>query len=194
MKIIGIAGSLREGSYNAKLLQAAARALPAGTEYERWAGLADLPIYDADRDQPGSVPAAVEELRAEIAGADGVLFATPEYNGSIPGGLKNAVDWLSRPFGESALSNKPVVVIGAGTGRFGGVWAQAELRKALGIAGARVVDAEFAVPDAEEAFGADGELVGAEPAERLAALVGEFAGEARISASELRPRAGVAGT
>lgn len=189
MRIIGIAGSLRGGSYNAKLLDAAARALPADVEYERWSGLAELPIYDADSDEPGIVPAAVEALRAVVTRADGVLFATPEYNGTIPGGLKNAVDWLSRPFGESALSNKPVAVIGAGTGRFGGVWAQADLRKALGIAGARVVDAELAVPGAAEAFDTADELVDGELAEWLSAFVAEFASEARVSALETRAQA-----
>ncbi|MBI4897321.1 MAG: NAD(P)H-dependent oxidoreductase [Actinobacteria bacterium] len=190
MRVIGIAGSLRAGSYNAKLLDAAAQALPADADYRRWAGLADVPFYNADRDEPGLIPVAAEELRAVVAGADGLLFATPEYNGSIPGGLKNAVDWLSRPFGASALSGKTVAVIGAGTGRFGGVWAQAELRKALGIAGARVVDAEFALPGAAEAFDADGQLSDFGRAEELTDVVAAFVGEVRVSAPESGPRVG----
>jgi chromate reductase len=100
----------------------------------------------------------VERWRRAIAEADAVLFATPEYNASIPGWLKNAVDWASRPFSDTVLRNKPVAVIGASTGMFGAVWAQAELRKALSTAGARVVDRELPVPAADEAFDETGRL------------------------------------
>ena len=97
-------------------------------------------------------PRAVAELRQAIADADGLLFATPEYNSSIPGVLKNAIDWVSRPRAETPLQGKPAAVIGASTGSFGAVWAQAELRKVLGSTGARVVDLDLPVARAHEAF------------------------------------------
>jgi chromate reductase len=97
-------------------------------------------------------------MRAAVAGADAILFATPEYNASIPGQLKNAIDWLSRPHATSVLRNKPVAVVGASTGAFGAVWAQAELRKVLATAGARVVDGDVAVGHAHQRFDANGVL------------------------------------
>ena len=112
IRILGISGSLRRGSHNTSLLRAAARSLPPGVELERFDGLADLPHYNEDLDHE-PVPAAVARLRAAIAAADGLLIATPEYNGSIPGVLKNAVDWASRPFPDNAVKGKPVAVIGA---------------------------------------------------------------------------------
>ena len=131
MKILGISGSLRRDSHNTRLLRAAANALPPEVELVVYDGLRDLPPYDADLDiQPAD--AGVARLRQEIAAADGVLIATPEFNGSIPGVLKNALDWASRPFPGSSLSGKPVAVIGASTGLFGAAWAQAEVRKVLG--------------------------------------------------------------
>src|SRR5436305_6008309 len=154
MKVLGISGSLRRESHNRKLLLAAREFLPAGVELELWDGLKAVPPYDED-DDGDLAPAAVAQLRAAIAGADAILFATPEYNASVPGQLKNAVDWASRPRGKAALLNKPVVVVGASTGMYGAVWAQAELRKALGTAGARVVDAEVAIGRARTQF--DGE-------------------------------------
>lgn len=158
MKVLGIAGSLRKGSHNVKLLGAAARALPADAVFERWQGLAELPVYNEDIDVPGALDPAAAGLRAAIDAADAVLFVTPEYNGSIPGGLKNAVDWASRPPDTAALRGKPVAAISSSPGQFGGVWAQADLRRSLGIAGARVLDKEFAVARAAAAFSEDGEL------------------------------------
>jgi chromate reductase, NAD(P)H dehydrogenase (quinone) len=170
MRILGISGSLRRGSHNTALLRAAAELLPPGVELELYDGLRDLPPYDADLDSvPGE--AAVERLRDAIAGADGVLIATPEYNGSIPGVLKNALDWASRPFPDNALRGKPVAVIGASTGLFGAVWAQAELRKVLGIIGADVIDLELPVGQADGAFAEDGRLVEREQQAVLQELV-----------------------
>jgi chromate reductase, NAD(P)H dehydrogenase (quinone) len=170
LRILGISGSLRRGSHNTNLLRAAAELLPSGVELEVYEGLRDLPPYDADRDDQPAHP-AVEHLREAIAAADGVLIATPEYNGSIPGFLKNALDWASRPFPENSLRGKPVAVIGASTGLFGAVWAQAELRKVLGIIGADVIDLELPVGQAEAAFAEDGRLAEAEQREVLAELV-----------------------
>ena len=152
MTILGISGSLRHDSHNTMLL----RNVPL--DLELWEGLKEIPPYDED-DDVEPAPAAVAALRAAIAGADALLVATPEYNASVPGQLKNAIDWLSRPRVGAALQNKPVAVIGASTGAFGAVWAQAELRKVLATAGARVVDAEVAVGHAPTRFDADGELL-----------------------------------
>jgi len=157
MKVLGISGSLRRDSYNTKLLRSAEELLPAGVEYERWDGLKAVPPYDEDDDvQPA--PAAVAELRNAIEEADAILIATPEYNSSIPGLLKNALDWASRPVATNPLRNKPVAVVGASAGAFGAVWAQAELRKVLAAIGARVVDAEVAVGHAPTRFDEDGRL------------------------------------
>jgi chromate reductase, NAD(P)H dehydrogenase (quinone) len=170
LRILGISGSLRRGSHNTNLLRAAAELLPPGVELDVYDGLGDLPAYDADRDTEPAHP-AVERLREAIADADGVLIATPEYNGSIPGFLKNALDWASRPFPENALRGKPVAVIGASTGLFGAVWAQAEVRKVLGIIGADVIDLELPVGQADAAFAEDGQLVEDEQRAVLAELV-----------------------
>ena len=157
IRILGISGSLRSGSHNTALLQAAALTLPSGAELEVFDGLRDLPPYDADFDVEPADP-AVARLRAAIADADGILISTPEFNGSIPGALKNALDWASRPFPDNVLRDKPVAVIGASTGIFGAVWAQAHLRKALEIAGARVLGAELSVGGAGGAFLPSGAL------------------------------------
>jgi chromate reductase len=157
MKVLGISGSLRRESHNTKLLLAAAELMPGDVELELWDGLKAVPPYDED-DDVEPAPAAVTELRDAISGADAILFATPEYNHSVPGQLKNAVDWASRPIATNPLRNKPVAVVGASIGAFGAVWAQAELRKVLAATGARVVDGEVAVGHAHERFGADGRL------------------------------------
>ena len=176
MRILGISGSLRRDSHNTSLLWAAARALPPGAELELLDGLADVPPYDEDADtEPG--PAAVEHLRAQIEAADAVLIATPEYNASIPGVLKNAIDWASRPFPDNALRDKPVAVIGASTGLFGALWAQAEVRKVLHHVGARVVDEELPVGLAGNAFTPDGELADPELRQRLVDVLGAMTRE-----------------
>lgn len=170
MWFLGISGSLRRGSRNGQLLREAAALAPEGVELGLHRGLEELPPYDPDLDG-SEPPAAAERLREAVAGADAILIATPEYNGSIPGPLKNAVDWASRPFPENSLRNKPVAVIGATSGRFGGVWAQAELRKVLGIAGARVVDHELAIGTADRVFDSDDRLRDTEVAHQLTELL-----------------------
>jgi chromate reductase, NAD(P)H dehydrogenase (quinone) len=156
-EVLLVSGSLRRGSYNTALLREAAEALPSGVGHVWLDGIAGLPPYCED-DDDRRTPAAVERLRRIIAAADAVLIATPEYNGAMPGGLKNAVDWASRPFPNNAWRDKPVAVIGASTGIFGAVWAQAQLRKSLGLAGARVVDTELTVGGAHHAFLPSGAL------------------------------------
>jgi chromate reductase len=170
MKILGISGSLRRGSYNTSLLGAAAGLLPDDVEFELWGGLKAVPPYDED-DDTEEAPAAVATLREALAGADGVLIATPEYNSSVPGQLKNAIDWASRPPATNPLRNKPVAVVGASTGAFGAVWSQAELRKVLAATGARVVEGEVAVGHAPTRFDEDGRLVDENLLEQLEEVV-----------------------
>jgi chromate reductase, NAD(P)H dehydrogenase (quinone) len=172
MRVLGISGSLRRGSHNTHLLRVAAQVVPPPHELAIFDGLRDVPPYDAD-DDTDPAPEAVQRLRDAIVDADAILIATPEYNSSLPGQLKNAIDWASRPFPDNALRNKPVAVIGASTGMFGAVWAQAEARKVLGATGARVVDVELPVPHAEAAFAGD-QLADAEVHENLAAIVNEL--------------------
>lgn len=149
MRVLGISGSLRRDSYNRALLREAAERLPAGAELVEFEQLREIPPYDADLEAEAT-PAAVAELRRAMREADAVLVATPEYNHSIPGVLKNALDWASRPAGQSALTGKPAAVIGASTGMFGAVWAQAETRKVLGALGGRVVQEELPVAHAAD--------------------------------------------
>jgi chromate reductase len=177
MRVLGISGSLRRDSHNTKLLRAASDLLPPSAQLEIFDGLADVPPYNEDEDVDPAPP-AVQRLREAIAGADAVLIATPEYNASIPGHLKNALDWASRPFPDNAFRGKPVAVIGASTSMFGAVWAQAELRKVLGAIGARVIDRELPISTAEEAFDAQFQLVDDEHRERLAEILMELLAEA----------------
>ena len=149
MRVLGISGSLRRDSLNTALLRAAAERLPAGAELVEYEGLADVPPYDEDVDTATS-PAAVHDLREAILVADAVLIATPEYNHSIPGQLKNGLDWVSRPAGQSALNGVPAAAIGASKSIFGGVWAQADLRKVLAAMGGRVIETELGIPRAHE--------------------------------------------
>ena len=188
MRILGISGSLRRGSHNRRLLQAAAAALPPGADLVEWDGLAGLPAFDEDHEEAPAEP--VRSFLEEIARADALLIATPEYNASLPGALKNALDWASRPFSTNPFRGKPVAVIGASTGLFGAVWAQAELKKVLAAMGAQIVDSEVVVGQAAEKF-SGGALVHGEHHdqldEALAALVAELEptapGSARVAAA-----------
>ena len=171
MRVLGISGSLRRDSYNTRLLEAARELFDAeGVEFVLYEGLKDIPPYDED-DDGDDAPAAVADFRDAIAGADAVLFATPEYNSSIPGQLKNAIDWASRPIATNVLRNKPVAVVGASTGAFGAVWAQAELRKVLAATGARVLEGDVAFGHADRHFDADGRLPEGELRDQLAEVV-----------------------
>lgn len=184
IRILGISGSLRRDSYNGRLLANAAELLPAGAALELWAGLRDVPPYDQDDDVDPALP-AVAHLRQAIADADALLLATPEYNGSIPGQLKNAIDWASRPVGRNVLRNKPAAVIGASMGRFGAVWAQGELRKVLWMAGARVVENEFVAGRADRLFAVDGGLADEEVRTQLAEVLAALVREARAQHKRL---------
>jgi chromate reductase len=171
MRILGISGSLRSASHNTALLRAAAQLAPEGVTLEIYEDLELLPPYNEDRDTDDP-PAEVARIRAEIDAADAVLFSTPEYNTTMPGQMKQVVDWASRPHGpDSALWGKPVAVIGASITDYGAMWAQDHLRKALGVSGARVLDAELSVARAQDLFTEDGELPDPETRDRLAELV-----------------------
>jgi chromate reductase len=177
MKVLAVSGSLRRDSHNTQLLRAAIEAAPEGVEVELWEGLRDVPLYDQDIDTSEPIE-SVRRLREAWGSADAILFATPEYNGSVPGVLKNAVDWASRPVRESALTNQTVSVIGASNGQFGAMWAQADLRKILGVAGARVVGDELPVARASEKFDHEGRLLDGELFERLRLVLGTLSAEA----------------
>ncbi|HEU4944653.1 MAG TPA: NADPH-dependent FMN reductase [Solirubrobacterales bacterium] len=183
MRVLGISGSLRRDSFNTALLRVAAERLPAGTELTIFERLAGVPPYDEDVDAT-TEPAAVRELRDAVREADAVLVATPEYNSSIPGQLKNALDWVSRPAGRSALRGKPVAVVGASTGMFGAVWAQAELRKVLGAMGGRVIDAELPVAKANDLFAGGRLQLPPTQSEQLEEILAELVATAEVEAGQ----------
>jgi chromate reductase, NAD(P)H dehydrogenase (quinone) len=157
MRVLAISGSLRDASNSTALLRALREEAPEGVEVVLWDGLKSMPPYDQD-DDVFPAPAAPAAFRELVREADAVFFATPEYNSSVPGALKNALDWGSRPLATNAFRNKPVAVISSSAGAFGGVWAAAELRKVLGAMGARVVEAELAVGHAHEKLDDHGRL------------------------------------
>ena len=179
MRVLAVSGSLRDASWNTRLLRAAGELFPADeVEYELWSGLKAVPPYDED-DDVEPAPEGARGLREAFAGADAILFSTPEYNSSVPGQLKNALDWASRPIATNVLRNTPVAVIGASTGMFGAVWAQAELRKVLAAIGARVVEGELPVGHAHTRFDDEGRLADDEIRERLAEIVENLVAEIR---------------
>ncbi|WP_457973205.1 NAD(P)H-dependent oxidoreductase [Arthrobacter sp. D1-17] len=145
--VLALVGSLRADSINRKLAEAIQLNAPEDLEIVIWESLGNLPFYNEDIDVEGQVPPAAAALRTAAGEADALLLVTPEHNGTMPASLKNAIDWLSRPYGAGALTGKPTAVVGTAFGQFGGVWAQDEARKAAGIAGARVLeDVKLAVP------------------------------------------------
>jgi chromate reductase len=177
VRLVAVSGSLRQGSYNRMLLEAAARELPHWVELEFLQDLERLPHYSEDADVEPAHP-AVRRLRAALGQADAVLISTPEYNSSLPGALKNALDWASRPFPENSLRGKPVAVVGASTSLFGAVWAQAELRKVLAGIGARVIDRELPLARAHEAFDSNGALSDPDQRALLAEIVATLPADA----------------
>jgi chromate reductase len=191
LRILAISGSLRADSYNTALARAAAELAPEGVEVELYDGLALLPLYQQDLDQPGSAPPEpVRDLRERIEAADALLIVTPEYNGSVPGVLKNAIDWASARHRGSSFSSKTAAVAGATTGQYGAIWAQQDLRRILGIVGARVIPGEFPLSRAHDAFDDDGRLLSALHEERLRSHVAALVAEAEPAAEAhtVRPR------
>ena len=147
IKVLTLVGSLRAASLNRQIAELASDVAPDGVAVTIFDQLGELPFYNEDIDNEADVPASVTALRAVAAEADATLVVTPEYNGSIPAVIKNAIDWLSRPFGDGALKDKPLAVIGGSFGRYGGVWAHDETRKSFGVAGPRVVESiKLSVP------------------------------------------------
>jgi chromate reductase len=181
LRVLAISGSLRADSYNTALLRSLREEAPEGVEIELWNGLKEIPAYDADDDVvPG--PPTVVAFRELVREADAVLFATPEYNSSVPGALKNALDWASRPLATNVFRNKPVAVIGSSAGAFGAVWAAAELRKVLGAMGSRVTEAELAVGHAHDKFDEHGNLIDDDVRQGLRDALGVLVAEAQPAA------------
>lgn len=177
-RILGVSGSLRRGSYNRAVLRAAQRLVPDGTAIETFDGIGELPFYSED-EEGELTPDAVLAFRQRIDEADAVLIVTPEYNGSLPGVLKNALDWSSRPFGNTAIVGKPALVIGASTSPFGATWAQEHTRKALQLSGARPYEVGHGVGKVADLLDDDGELAHLETEVALSTLLGEFVSWAR---------------
>ncbi|WP_058043418.1 NADPH-dependent FMN reductase [Streptomyces roseifaciens] len=172
VRILALVGSLRAGSHNRQLAEAAVKLAPEGTEVEIYEGLADVPFYNEDLDAEGAAPEAAVRLREAAASADALLLFTPEYNGTIPAVLKNAIDWLSRPYGVGAIVGKRVAVTGTAAGQYGGVWAQDETRKAVGIAGGKALeDVKLAVPGSVTRFAETHPIDDAEVATALTEVV-----------------------
>ncbi len=174
MKILVLVGSLRRASDNRRLAGAAIDHLPEGAPATTWDRLAELPHYSEDTDG-ADAPAVVGELRAAVAGADALLVVTPEYNGSLPGSLKNAIDWLSRPRGAAAIAGKPTAVLAATRSPRGAQWAREDAVRILGVAGADIVGPSIGIAQAHDAF-TDGRLTDPEVDAALHELVGRLAG------------------
>jgi chromate reductase len=182
--IAAIAGSLREGSYSRALLRAAARDLPPEVELAIWDGLESVPPFNEDL-EAGPAPAGVAALRQLIAGADAVLIATPEYNGSIPGQLKNALDWASRPRGAAVLQGKPAATVSASPSPRGGAWALADLRKVLTVIGADLTGTELTVPQVHTRLTPGGRIADPAVRDRVTRLITDLARHATTSSPAL---------
>jgi NAD(P)H-dependent FMN reductase len=179
VRILALVGSLRAGSHNRQLAEAAVKLAPEGAEVELFEGLGEVPFYNEDIDVEGSVPAAAARLREAAGRANVFLLFSPEYNGTIPAVLKNAIDWLSRPYGASAFTGKPVAVVGTAFGQFGGVWAQDEARKSVGIAGGTVLeDLKLSIPGSLTRFAETHPVDDAEVAAQLTEVLGRLHTEA----------------
>ncbi|MER7482608.1 NAD(P)H-dependent oxidoreductase [Streptomyces sp. NPDC126510] len=179
VRIVALVGSLRAGSHNRQLAEAAVKLAPEGAEVDLFEGLAEIPFYNEDIDVEGSVPAAAARLRAAANAADGLILFTPEYNGTIPAVLKNAIDWLSRPYGAGALNGKPVAVVGTAFGQYGGVWAHDETRKSVGVAGGKVLeDVKLSIPGSMTRFAETHPADDAEVAEQLTEVIARLHGHA----------------
>jgi NAD(P)H-dependent FMN reductase len=184
VRILALVGSLRAGSTNRQLAEAAVKVAPEGAEIQLFEGLGEVPFYNEDLDVEGAVPAAAAKLRAAAQASDALLFFSPEYNGTMPAVMKNAIDWLSRPYGAGALGGKPVAVIGTALGQYGGVWAHDDARKAVGIAGGKVVeDIKLSIPGSLTRFSDLHPVDDAEVAGQLTEAVSFLAGQAGETAT-----------
>ncbi|MFJ5997330.1 NAD(P)H-dependent oxidoreductase [Streptomyces sp. NPDC092370] len=184
VRILALVGSLRAGSHNRQLAEAAVKLAPEGAEVSLFEGLAEIPFYNEDIDVEGDVPAAAARLREAANAAGGLILFTPEYNGTIPAVLKNAIDWLSRPYGAGALSGKPVAVVGTAFGQYGGVWAHDETRKSVGVAGGKVLeDVKLSIPGSMTRFAETHPADDAEVAEQLTEVIARLHGHASAPAA-----------
>jgi len=174
-RLIGISGSLRRGSLNAALLNAAAASIPTDADLSI-ESIAAIPLYNGDDEVTSGVPQSVAALKDTLADADGLILCTPEYNNSVPGVLKNAIDWLSRPAADRArvFGGLPVAIMGASPGRFGTVLAQTAWLPIFHTLGANLWSGRLLVSGATSLFNEDGELVDDTTQERLASFVGGF--------------------
>lgn len=185
MRVLAVPGSLRRRSYNRGLLAAMGEQAPGGVDVVLFEGLADVPPFNEDHEDLPEPP-GLARWRTAVREADLVVIATPEYNTTVPGQLKNAIDWASRPFGaEAALWNVPVAVMGASSTGYGAVWSQEHLRKALAKAGARVLSPQLAVPRAAALFGEDGALASEPTRRRVAAFLEQALAELLAAPGEL---------
>lgn len=184
-RILALVGSLRAGSYNRQLAEAAVKHAPDDVDVEIYDGLAEVPFYNEDLDRPAAdPPAAAEALRAAAAGADALLLVTPEYNGTFPAVLKNAIDWLSRPYRGAMIAAKPVAVIGTAASRYGGSWAHRDARKTVRIAGGTVLDdITFSVPHAPTRFATTHPACDSEVATALPAILIALAAAVRAAST-----------
>jgi len=184
VRILALVGSLRAGSHNRQLAEAAVKLAPEGADVELFDGLAEIPFYNEDIDVADNVPAAAAKLREAAQAADAFLFFSPEYNGTIPAVLKNAIDWLSRPYGASGFGGKPVAVVGTSLGQYGGVWAQDEARKSVGIAGGKVLeDVKLSIPGSATRFAETHPADDAEVAAQLTEVIARVHGHAGEAAA-----------
>lgn len=176
--ILGIAGSLRKASYNKSALRAAQGLCPQGVTLETF-GLEGIPVFNQDEER--NPPKQVVDLKARIRAADAILLATPEYNYSIPGALKNAIDWASRPYGDSAWNGKPVAIMGASVGLFGTVRAQLHLRQCFIFLNMdAVIQPEVTIGNAAKAFDEQGNLVDETSKKLISQLLQNLVQKARI--------------
>jgi chromate reductase len=181
--VLGIVGSLRRDSLNGLLVSRAEALVGEGVAFDTFAELGSIPHFNEDTEGE-LTPPAVGELRERIGRAGAIVIATPEYNSAMPGALKNALDWASRPPGESILADKPAAVIGASPGRFGAQRAQADVRRVLTAIGAEVLEDELPVARAHEAFDEHGALRDEELDRRLAALLSSLVELAGVPVTE----------
>jgi NAD(P)H-dependent FMN reductase len=186
MKVLAVSGSLRREAHSTSIAGAAAELAPDGVEVKLYEGLGLIPGFNQDL-EPDAIPEAVEDLRRELEGADALLVVTPEYNASAPGALKNAIDWGSRPHGNSALMGLPAAIISSSPMPFGGVWANQQIRKAFSITGTPVVETELAIGKVDEKLGSGGALEDEQSRQAIAALLvelEELAGQVNQAALE----------
>src|SRR5574340_176898 len=174
-RVLTLVGSLRADSVNRQLAETAVAVAPEGVEVALYDGLADVPFYNEDIDVAGAIP-AVEALRSAAGEVDALLFVTPEYNGTVPAVLKNAIDWLSRPYGAGAVQDKPVAVISASPSQNGAKWALGDAEKVLGVAGGNVLtDVSLSVADTAAKFGDRHPRENVEVAAQIATVVAALA-------------------